>query len=253
MKKYIVVLSLALILFVGLSCSDQENQNKADPTLKILPAYTIIQIADLENPDAYTEYTGAHLPAMTQYGGKFIAETHNPVKIEGNRPPGRFFLIQKWTELKSFNKWYRSGEYALIKKLQDKGFKINIGLLNSARLPAELASINAGLPSPQAVYVIYEVLSIKDQYRYRKYFDGWLQSIKNQKGRILARDNSIETLVGKFSATEDFILAEWPDLDSFYAWYDSEQMKPLRQVLPEISDFNMYLINSADMRPELVW
>ncbi len=253
MQRQIVVLYIFLIFLVSFGCSKKEDKIDADMTNTIMPAYTIINVIDMDGIDGYMEYTKAHLPAMAQYGGRFLAESSKPIVIEGNRPPGKFFLLQKWTELKAFNKWYRSGEYALIKQIQRKAVKANIGILNSAQMPSELAGINVQRPAPKAVYAFLEILKIHDKFQYRKYLDGWRNTVKEYNGRILAQDKNIETLEGKFSATDDYILTEWPDLDSFYIWYDSEQYLPLRQLLSKTADFNLYLINSADMRPELNW
>lgn len=247
------MVSLILTFLSLVGCSEKDTQNLSGRPLALSPAYAIIYVNDIENTAGYREYTDNHLPQMAQYGGRFLAESSSPVSIEGELPHGQFILLQKWLDSDSFKKWYNSGEYILLKKNQRRVMRVDIGLLNSTSLSPELAEINSERAAPKAVYAIMEIKKIKDQPSFDKYMSGRLESIKKFGGSFLAQQKSIKPIEGMFPPTQYCIMIQWPDIATFNEWYDSESYKPWRQLLHTAADYNLFLLNSADLRPELIW
>jgi uncharacterized protein (DUF1330 family) len=72
-------------------------------------AYVIVR-ANVTDPDAYEEYKQHSGPAVTRYGGHFLARGGLLETLEGDAEGGRVVLIE-FPDLDTARRWYNSPEY----------------------------------------------------------------------------------------------------------------------------------------------
>lgn len=92
-------------------------QNKA-------PVYVIVE-TDVTNVEGYTkEYAPKAQALSKKSGGKLLAATMKVQAVEG-QPPKRYALLQ-WDSMENAMAWYKSQEYAEIRKTGSKYAKFRI-------------------------------------------------------------------------------------------------------------------------------
>ena len=69
-------------------------------------------------------------------------------------------------------------------------------------------------------------IRIKDETEYQKYLDRCDKIFDKYNGKYLAVDSSPEVLEGSWDYTRS-VLIEFPDRDSFYKWYNSDEYQEI--------------------------
>ena len=90
------------------------------------------------------------------------------------------------------------------------------------------------------VYLIAQ-LTIRDRARYAEYAAGFMEIFSRYGGRLLAVDESPETLEGAWNFTRT-VLIEFPSEAEARSWYDSEDYQRLAQHRFASSEANIVMV-----------
>ena len=95
-----------------------------------------------------------------------------------------------------------------------------------------------------SVYIVAQ-LNIHDRDRYSEYESGFMAIFSRYKGRVLAVDESTETLEGEWAFTRTVVI-EFPSDTDAKAWFHSEAYQALADHRRAASDGNIVLIKGFD-------
>lgn len=77
-------------------------------------AYVLVDI-EVTDPVAYDRYKALALPAVTQYGGTYIARGGATEVLEGDWKPNRIVVLE-FPDVDAARRWYDSPEYGAAKR-----------------------------------------------------------------------------------------------------------------------------------------
>ena len=81
-----------------------------------MPAYIIASV-DVENPEAYNQYSLQVPATLEKFGGRFIVRGGQVHPMEGTWSPKRFVLVE-FPSVEQAKAWWASPEYAEAKALR---------------------------------------------------------------------------------------------------------------------------------------
>jgi uncharacterized protein (DUF1330 family) len=76
----------------------------------VVPAYSITEVEVLD-PDGFKRYRQLAQAAVTQYGGRFLAQGAEPIVAEGDWPPQQRVVLIEFPSMDQLKAWYDSPEY----------------------------------------------------------------------------------------------------------------------------------------------
>ncbi len=83
-----------------------------------MSAYVVIEIV-VKNPEGYEEYKVLAPPAISAYGGKYIARGGKAENLEGSWQPNRIVILE-FESVEKAKQWLDSEEYQEAKALRHK-------------------------------------------------------------------------------------------------------------------------------------
>tara|TARA_B100000700_G_C14309902_1_gene518800 strand:- start:123 stop:410 length:288 start_codon:yes stop_codon:yes gene_type:complete len=89
-----------------------------------MTAYVIFDIK-VNNPDGYEDYKKLAPPAISKYGGKYIARGGEKKILEGDWNPERVVILE-FENINNAKKWINSPEYEVARKLRHKYASSNV-------------------------------------------------------------------------------------------------------------------------------
>ena len=89
-----------------------------------MTAYVIFDIK-VNNPDGYEDYKKLAPPAISKYGGKYIARGGEKKILEGDWNPERLVILE-FENINNAKKWINSPEYEVARKLRHKYASSNV-------------------------------------------------------------------------------------------------------------------------------
>lgn len=89
-------------------------------------------------------------------------------------------------------------------------------------------------------YNIVNILRIKDQDKFNQYVAGHLPSIKQYGGKFLVKGDQGEVLEGHWDSNL-MVIHEFPSIEQFKLWYDSEDYRPWKELRQSCADVNVIL------------
>lgn len=90
-------------------------------------AYVIVR-ANVSDPEAYEEYKQHSGPAVTRYGGHFLARGGLLETLEGGAETGRVVLLE-FPDMEAARRWYNSPEYQYAISIRKDAAKAQFVLL----------------------------------------------------------------------------------------------------------------------------
>ena len=88
-------------------------------------AYAVIDISEVTNPDDFKTLLPKAGPAMTPFGGQFVARTENVVSLDGTVPPKRFVIIS-FDSTDKAKLWYNSPAQTEVNTINKRSTKSRI-------------------------------------------------------------------------------------------------------------------------------
>jgi uncharacterized protein (DUF1330 family) len=82
-----------------------------------MPAYVVVNV-EVNDPQAYSEYTAQVPGTLEKYGGRFIVRGGEPQVLEGSPLP-RVVVIE-FESTERANAWYHSSEYQTILPIRQR-------------------------------------------------------------------------------------------------------------------------------------
>jgi uncharacterized protein (DUF1330 family) len=95
-----------------------------------MTAYVIFDI-EVTDPEGYEEYKRLAPPAVTLYGGKYIARGGHTETLEGDWVPKRLVILQ-FESVERAKAWLNSPEYAEARALRHKYAKSEMVVIEGA-------------------------------------------------------------------------------------------------------------------------
>jgi uncharacterized protein (DUF1330 family) len=89
-------------------------------------------------------------------------------------------------------------------------------------------------------YNIVNILRIRDQEKFNEYVAGHIPTIKKFGGKFLVKDDSGEILEGSWESNL-IVVHEFPSIEQFKKWYNSEEYRPWKQLRQSCADVNVIL------------
>lgn len=89
-----------------------------------MTAYVIVDI-DVYDPVGYEEYKKLAPPAVSLYGGKYIARGGRTEVLEGNWLPNRLVILE-FESIGQAKKWLNSVEYSEAREMRHRTAKSNM-------------------------------------------------------------------------------------------------------------------------------
>lgn len=83
-----------------------------------MPAYVMVQV-DVRDAAAYERYKELAPPAISAYGGRYLARGGVTETLEGTWRPSRFVILE-FPDAETARAWWRSPEYAEAKALRHR-------------------------------------------------------------------------------------------------------------------------------------
>jgi len=95
-----------------------------------------------------------------------------------------------------------------------------------------------------ACYLIAQI-NIHDQDGYQKYLDGYNEVFDKFEGNVVAVDDAVEVLEGKWPFRRTVVI-RFPDKAEARRWYDSEEYQELMKHRRRASHSNIILVDGRD-------
>lgn len=93
-----------------------------------MPAYLIAN-AEVTDPATYERYRSAVPAVIAQYGGRYLVRGGEADVPEGAFPGSRFVVLE-FPDIAAARAFWRSSEYAEVKKLRDGAAQMNIAIVD---------------------------------------------------------------------------------------------------------------------------
>ena len=84
-----------------------------------MPAYAVVTIEEITNPEGYQEYRNRVLPTIEKHGGRFLVRGGNSDLMEGDQHPPRIVVIE-FPDMGRAKGWYNSPEYQELAALRQR-------------------------------------------------------------------------------------------------------------------------------------
>jgi uncharacterized protein (DUF1330 family) len=98
-----------------------------------MPAYVLVEIA-VHDAQTYERYKQLAPPAITAYGGRYLARGGATEALEGSWSPQRFVILEFPTVEKA-RAWWASPEYAPAKALRQAASEARMLLVEGLPVP----------------------------------------------------------------------------------------------------------------------
>ena len=98
-----------------------------------MAAYVIVDI-EVTDPVRYEEYKKLAAPAVTAYGGKYLARGGQTEILEGDWQPKRLVILE-FESMARAKEWLTSPEYALARKLRHQTARSHMLLVEGVGQP----------------------------------------------------------------------------------------------------------------------
>ncbi|GHO45945.1 DUF1330 domain-containing protein [Ktedonospora formicarum] len=82
-----------------------------------MPAYFIVDVKEITDPQLYGEYRKQVDATLAQYGGNFLVRGGEYENIEGDWQPQRLVVLQ-FDDMEHFKRWYYSPEYSKARRMR---------------------------------------------------------------------------------------------------------------------------------------
>ena len=93
-----------------------------------LPAFLIIEIAAVEDPELYAKYRASVSRNLDAGGGRYLVRG-GPIEIlEGDWRPNRIVVV-RFDSADKARAWWNSSEYAQLKKMRQRSTRTNMILV----------------------------------------------------------------------------------------------------------------------------
>jgi uncharacterized protein (DUF1330 family) len=89
-------------------------------------------------------------------------------------------------------------------------------------------------------YNIVNILRISDQEKFNEYVVGHIPTIEKFGGKFLVKGNFGEVLEGGWESNL-IVVHEFPSIERFKQWYESEDYRPWKELRQSCSDVNVIL------------
>lgn len=96
-----------------------------------MPKGYILAEVEITDPAAYEQYRSKVAATLVPYGGRFLVRGGQAVRLEGDRPPRRFVVLEFDSPERAAS-WYHSEEYGPVKAVRLKAATAHLVLLNGA-------------------------------------------------------------------------------------------------------------------------
>jgi uncharacterized protein (DUF1330 family) len=93
-----------------------------------MPAFVVFE-TNITDPEVLNEYRAKAGPLIEKHGGKYIARSMPPRKLEGAREVSQAAVILEFPSEEHVNAWYNDPEYAPLIKLRQSGSKSQATLI----------------------------------------------------------------------------------------------------------------------------
>ena len=92
-----------------------------------------------------------------------------------------------------------------------------------------------------SAYLIAQIKDIKDNEVYKQYVDKVSPIVEKFGGKFLTRGGEFQTVEGTWEYTRN-VLIEFPSYEKAVEWYNSEELKPVKQMRLDNSISNAIII-----------
>ena len=89
-----------------------------------MPAYVIVETI-VSDPERYERYKEAAPPAITAYGGRYLARGGEKTVLEGDWDPVRVVILE-FPDLETAKRWYASDEYGAARTVREGAASLNM-------------------------------------------------------------------------------------------------------------------------------
>ena len=93
-------------------------------------------------------------------------------------------------------------------------------------------------------YVIAQIKDIKDKEIYKKYVSKVTPIVEKFGGKFLIRGGEFQTVEGNWEHTRN-ILIQFPSYEKALEWYNSDELKPVKQMRLDNSTSNSIIIKGV--------
>lgn len=93
-------------------------------------------------------------------------------------------------------------------------------------------------------YCIVNIIKVHDQEKFGQYVAGHMPSIEKYGGQFLVKGDRGEVLEGSWESNL-MVVHEFPSIEQFKAWYDSEDYRPWKELRQSCADVNVILTQGA--------
>ena len=94
-----------------------------------MSAYLIVDVAGIHDEQAYGRYRKQVSPGLLAAGGQYLARGGAIDVLEGHWQPSRIVLVQ-FDSTDAARAWWRSDEYAALKRLRQESTRTNMILVD---------------------------------------------------------------------------------------------------------------------------
>jgi uncharacterized protein (DUF1330 family) len=98
-----------------------------------MPAYVVVEIA-VHDAQTYERYKPLAPPAITAYGGRYLARGGATEALEGTWSPPRFVILE-FPSAERARAWWSSPEYAAAKALRQASTETRMLLVEGLPVP----------------------------------------------------------------------------------------------------------------------
>ena len=93
-------------------------------------------------------------------------------------------------------------------------------------------------------YVIAQIKDIKDKEIYKQYVSKVTPIVEKFGGKFLVRGGEFQTVEGNWEYTRN-ILIQFPSYEKTLEWYNSDELKPVKQMRLDNSTSNSIIIKGV--------
>lgn len=98
-----------------------------------MPAYVVVEVA-VHDAQTYERYKQLAPPAITAYGGRYLARGGATEALEGEWKPPRFVILE-FPTVERARAWWNSPEYAAAKALRQASSETRMLLVEGLPVP----------------------------------------------------------------------------------------------------------------------
>ena len=93
------------------------------------------------------------------------------------------------------------------------------------------------------VYAVMDI-DIKDPAEFKRYAEGYKWTMEKYGGKALVRGGRFEMIEGDW-APERLVIQQWPSVERFKEWYNSEEYAPWKELRQKSAVANIILIEGT--------